>query len=214
MKKIISIFAVAAFLFSANAKAQLVNDTEGYQRIEASFAVQKFITENDNHSEEDKTKGFELGFIKGISLTNRIPLFLELGGQLTWTHSKDEVDNVDNKVTFMNIAIPVNVAYKFAFANSENITIVPFVGPNFKFNVIGKEKWGDEKVSYLSKDDMGGKDNRANIFQVGLNLGVGVNIAQRLYVGYRFQPDFTKYIEIGSIENKTRTNYLTLGINF
>ena len=187
-----------------------MNDSEGYQRIEASFAAQKTDWGKDNSY--TKTKGFELGYIKGINLTSRIPLFLELGGQLTWTHAKDEVYSVDVKHTFMNISIPVNVAYKFAFASSENITIVPFVGPNFKFNVIGKKKWGDEKTSYLSKDDMGGKDNRANIFQAGMNLGIGVNIAHNLYVGYRFQPDFKKYFDEGDV--KTHTNYLTIGVNF
>ncbi len=214
MKKITSLLAIAAFIFATNAKAQLVNDSEGWQRIEASFAVQKFITEVDNHSTEDKTKGFELGYVQGINLTTRIPLFLELGGQLTWTHSKDEENGITNKQTFMSIGIPVNIAYKFSFANSETISIVPFIGPNFKFNLIGIEKYNDEKISYFNKDDMGGEDNTAKRFQVGLNLGVGVNISQHLYVGYRFQPDFTRYIDLGNEENKTRTNYLTVGINF
>ena len=210
MKKITMLFAAVVAMFGMKANAQLVNDTEGWTRVEASFAVQS-LGDNDPL----KTKGFELGYIKGINLTTNLPLFLELGGQLAWTHKKDSYEvvnqDIDIKYTFMSLAIPVNVAYKFAFSSSDNFTIVPFVGPNFKFNLIGKEKVDDEKISYFDEDDMG-KDNTARRFQVGLNLGVGVNISQKLYVGYRFQPDFMHYFD--NDEAKSHANYITLGINF
>jgi len=221
MKKFTFIVAAIAALFTTNANAQLKNDTEGYKRVEASFVSQKFDWGNDT---DTKLKGFEVGYLTGVSVTNKLPIFLELGGQLTWTHAKDELSkNNEIKHTFMSIAIPVNAAYKLAFASSENITIVPFIGPNFKFNLIGKQK-GELDVdvadvidintsydaSYFDKDDMGGDDNTAKRFQVGLNLGVGVNISKALYVGYRFQPDFTEYLE----GVKATTNYLTIGINF
>lgn len=205
MKKITLIIAAIAALFSTNANAQLKNDTEGYQRYEASFVAQKF---DWGHDAETKLKGFELGYINGINLTTKLPLFLELGGQLTWTHANDDIMVGEIKHTFMSLAIPVNAAYKLAFASSETVTIVPFIGPNFKFNLIGKEKYDGEKFSYLSKDDMG--DDRAKRFQVGMNLGVGVNINKTLYIGYHFQPDFADYLD----GVKAKTNYITVGVNF
>ncbi|MCQ2229871.1 MAG: PorT family protein [Bacteroidales bacterium] len=212
MKKITLIIAAIAALFSTNANAQLKNDTEGYQRYEVSFVAQKF---DWGHDDNTKLKGFELGYINGINVTNKLPIFLELGGQLTWTHANDEIATGEElKHTFMSIAIPVNAAYKIAFASSENITIVPFIGPNFKFNLIGKEKGsilGNEyDLSFLNKDDMGGKDNKASRFQVGMNLGVGVNISKLLYIGYHFQPDFADYLD----GVKAKTNYITVGVNF
>lgn len=217
MKKIFFFFAAAATLFTSEAKAQLTNDIEGYRRFEASFLAQR----TNFDGECVKTKGFELGYIQGINITTKRPLFLELGGQLAFSHDKDEINKVGadytDKYTFMSIAIPINVAYKFTFTNSDNFTIVPFIGPNFKFNLIGKNKCEgdhDYKISFFNKDDMYGKDNTAKRFQVGLNLGFGVNILERLYVGYRFQPDFAKYIKHDDFKVKTKANYITFGVNF
>lgn len=209
------IFAAAAFLFNSEANAQLTKDTEGYKRAEASFHVQSI---DDDDYTDISAKGFELGYIQGININSNMPLFLELGGQLAFSHSKDEVKVFgekigDEKYTFMSLAIPVNVAYKLTFSNSENFSVVPFVGPNFKFNLIGKYEYGKEDGSFFDEDDMG-EDAKAKRFQVGLNLGAGVNIAKTLYVGYRFQPDFVKYIKDGDYKVSSHASYITVGINF
>lgn len=275
MKKTLFLAMITAAFTAINAKAQLVNDSEGWRRFEASYvtnmynqkiqlgytdiptspieydAIYNFDTYEDSEMSvltfgifeadaEIKSRGFELGYVQGINLTTRVPIFLELGGKLTWSHSsKAKANNiklivattgpsvtlseytrngsyeVDAKTTFMSIAIPANIAYKFAFVNS-GVTMVPYVGPNFKFNLIGKGKveFGDEeiKTSFFDKDEMGGSDNTARRFQIGLNLGVGVNLSKVLYVGYCFQPDFTHYFDIDDC--KTRSNYITVGINF
>lgn len=209
------IFAAAAFLFNSEANAQLTKDTEGYKRAEASFHVQSL---DDDGELDISAKGFELGYIQGINITSNMPLFLELGGQLAFSHSKDEIKFLGEKVgeekyTFMSLAIPVNVAYKLSFSNSENFSVVPFVGPNFKFNLIGKYDFGnDNDGSFFDEDKMG--DAKARRFQVGLNLGAGVNIAKTLYVGYRFQPDFIKYSKEDDYKVSSHASYITVGINF
>ncbi|MCQ2235531.1 MAG: PorT family protein [Bacteroidales bacterium] len=230
MKKSVSVLAIVLAMFgSTTAKAQLVTNVNGYQRAEVSYIGQKNTAKLGSYSSDTKTKGFELGYIKGISLVQTLPLFLELGGNLTWSHGSDtqraydisidddhlipelSVTEVKCKYTFMSVAIPVNVAYKFAFVNSENFTIVPFVGPNFKFNFIGKTKFAGKSISNFDKDN----ENPARRFQVGLNLGLGVNICDALYVGYKFQPDFTRYVRADSDNYaKTSANYFTIGINF
>ena len=208
-------FLVVAVLasFAVEASAQLKKDLNEWTRIELSFDAQKLKGE-DGGSEFEiiDPKGASFAFMKGISLTNKLPIFLDLGGRLSWTHKKDESHDGDMKWTFMNIAVPVNAAYKLAFASSPNVTIVPFFGPNFKFNFYARKKWdgndGHESKSNLLKEEEGD----AKIFQFGLNLGVGVNL-RSFYVGYNFQPDLSPFQKEGSYKTKTLQNYVTVGIN-
>lgn len=217
--KIIKFVAVAVLAaMTVDSAAQLTKDTKGWTRVELSFDAHKFKMKNSNTTwEGDKQKGAAIAFMKGVNITSRMPLFLDLGARLTWLHSKDEwtAGNTEytRKTTFMNVAVPVNAAYKLSFASSP-ISIVPFFGPNFKFNFYGRTKteFGNQetKIKWL-KDGENGYD--ARIFQFGLNLGVGVNI-QRFYVGYNFQPDLTSYVKSGDYKSKTINNYVSLGINF
>ncbi len=225
--KAIKFLAVAVLAtFAANASAQLTKDTKGWTRVEVSFDAQKMKLKNGSNSSEnegDKTKGAAIAFMKGVNITTKMPLFLELGARLSWTHQKDSWSETfygvsrsyESKTTFMNIAVPVNAAYKFSFASSA-INVVPFFGPNFKFNFYGRTKETEtvdgketeNKYKWLSED---GAD--ARIFQFGLNLGVGVNI-NKFYVGYTFQPDLSSYVKNGDYKLKTINNYISVGVNF
>lgn len=213
MKKITLLAICLMSIIAISAKAQLTIETDSYQRFEASFVAQNFDWENNT---EINLKGFGLGYVNATNLTTKLPLFLELGGQLTWAHINDaEGFSEEHNFTFMSIALPLDFAYKFSFVNSETITISPFIGPNFKFNLISKERGrilGNEfDRSHLNKDHMGGRSNAASRFQAGLNIGVGFNINKLLYLGYKFQPDFKDYMK-GDV--KANTNYITIGYNF
>ena len=221
IKALAAIAAVAAL--SSNANAELTQDTEGYQRFQLSFNAQKTKEFYDGHHDETiKTKGASVGFIKGINITSNLPLFLELGGNVAWLHNKEKesvsVVEYEYKNTFMHVSIPVQAAYKLTFSSS-SFSVVPFVGPNLKFNFFaksttkttaaGKEK--KEKYKWLKDKNDGGGD--AKIFQLGLNMGVGVNI-NKLYIGYTFQPDFMPFVKDGDYKVKTGSNIVTLGLNF
>lgn len=221
--KLIKFFAVAVLAaMTADATAQLTKDTHGWTRVELSFDAQKMKVKDGNATwDGEKQKGASIGFMKGINITSKMPLFLDLGARLAWLHSKDEWTGTNElgkkvdcskKTTFMNIAVPVNAAYKLSFASSP-ISIVPFFGPNFKFNFYGRTKTSNDdgkevKTKWLDSD---GWD--ARIFQFGLNLGVGVNI-ERFYVGYTFQPDIVSYVKHDGNKTKTINNFISLGINF
>ncbi|MGN0028361.1 MAG: outer membrane beta-barrel protein [Marinilabiliaceae bacterium] len=212
--KLIKFFAVAVLAaMTADATAQLTKDTHGWTRVELSFDAQKMKEKNNNASwDGEKQKGASIGFMKGVNITSKMPLFLDLGARLAWLHSKDEFHGGDTKTTFMNIAVPVNAAYKLSFASSP-ISIVPFFGPNFKFNFYGRTKTSydngeEKKYKWLNSDD-----GDARIFQFGLNLGVGVNI-ERFYVGYTFQPDLSSYVKHDGYKLKTINNFISLGVSF
>ena len=240
---------IALVLFALNATAQ----KNGYTRIELSFVASHSddpIIDDPSHEDyygSDVTpKGVEFGVVHGINLTNSIPLFLETGGRIQWTHLKfDESDDPyydpyyddeewTDKYNFLSLSIPAAVVYRFAA--TDKITIAPFFGPNFKFNLLGKEKfeyedYGKEierEINFFKddKENMQSDKYTAKRFQFGLNLGVGF-VFNKFYLGYRFQPDLTKYRQ-GSvwdedrygkdykrnIDAKTKAHIITLGIDF
>ena len=221
-------FLVVAVLasFAVEASAQLKKDLTEWTRIELSFDAQKFKEESWDYDSKTtlEPKGASFAIMKGISLTDKLPIFLDLGGRLSWTHQKlewheedwyeGELINEVDKFTFMNIAVPVNAAYKIAFESTPNVTIVPFFGLNFKFNFFAREKFeSDGLESYEKKYNLlKEEEGDAKIFQFGLNLGVGVNL-RSFYVGYNFQPDLSPFMKDGSDKLKTLQNYITVGIN-
>ena len=223
---------------------------QGYTRLQLNFAPQTMeikdvpseYANNDFGAGWDgmklSTPGFGLGFIKGIELSKTKPLFLELGANANFLFKKADIsEDEDYKLTakysFLNLAIPVNLAYRFKV--SDAFSIQPFAGLNMKFNLLGKCKNEIKVDSYSFEEDLDffsdkyeaedGEDSegdsffygdKAKRFQLGLNVGCGFNIS-KLYIGYTFQPDLTNYAEIKDGETykvKTRSNVITIGLNF
>lgn len=203
MKKLFAMAAVALLAVSA-AWAQ------DYTRLQASY-VSHLLTNAEVGDKDIEPKGVTLGAVLGFSVTDELPIFVESGANLTWAHGAMDVPGGEVKSTYMNFAIPVNGVYKFEI--NDKVAISGFAGLNFKVNFLGKTKAYDVKTNWLSKDDMGGRDNRANIFQLGCQFGAGVHLGQ-IYLGYEFQPDlmnFQKYE--GGKAHKWLANYITVGFD-
>lgn len=123
-----------------------------------------------------------------------------------WEDWEDASDG-ETKYTYMAVNVPVSVAYRIAVGN--RVSIEPYVGVNFRFNVVGKAKTGNYKQNYFKKEDVGGSDNTWNRFQMGGQIGVGVNY-RRLYAGIGYGFDFME------LAKKTNVSVLSisLGYNF
>lgn len=191
MKKIIM------FLFGGLLYSQV--SASGYNRIYLGPSVMMRQTTYV----QDEFLGGHLGYQRGINLTkDRIPLFLQVGAEAVY-ETADYQSNVlliiDGRYHFMNVSVPVNVSYRFG---KENFSVEPFLGMNFRGNIIGKLKfdYGREIDSF---------DSGANRFQFGLNAGIGFNI-YKFYVGYKFTPDFTEYMS----DSKSTYHHLSVGFNF
>lgn len=203
--------AVALLCSATSAMAQF--DTDNYTRVSASFVSSK-LTNTESFLEDNiDPKGINIGILQGLSVSDNLPLFLEIGANLTWLHSADDFGvGGDLKTTFMNFAIPLNMAYKYAI--NDKVAFSGHAGLNFKINMLGKLKAdGMDDFSLLSKDDMGSRDARANIFQLGGQIGAGVHLAD-FYLGWQFQTDFMKYMENELCDrDKSRfiANFITLG---
>jgi hypothetical protein len=136
-----------------------------------------------------------------------MPLFLEYGANLTWLNYNEDEGGESFKHNILNIAVPINLAYKIGL--TDDISLVPYVGINFKGNLVSKAKyeWDDESESYSYFDDDDVEDTW-NRFQLGGQVGVGINFKQ-LYIGYQFQGDFMEL----SKKYKMPTNSIVLGIS-
>lgn len=155
MKTIKLYLSVCLLVAATTASAQFANsnvvssptnsrstDTNGWNRISVSYNPMKMIVDTKGGDDLSLT-GFSLGYTKGFSIAKEFPLFMEIGiNGLYASHTEDENIEVDGyeaerKSTLFSLNIPVNLTYRFSFPNS-HVSIVPYLGINFKGNIIGK----------------------------------------------------------------------------
>ncbi len=226
-----------------------VIDTENYDRVEISYAPTNISGESMSGFAIGYTHGFSISktyplFIEtGVNLNYASKSYDQAAALYSGMVNPDDLANLDwenidfsdlenigmdkdgdlsAKITKMALNIPVNVAYKFTLNNSD-ISVVPYLGLNLKFNIIGKMKteYKGEKSDYIdtealdmsidmfSKDDMPIDDARWSRFQIGWHIGAGVNY-KALYAGLRYGTDFTELCK----GCDTSSWAITLGYNF
>lgn len=194
-------------------------NTDNYVRLQASFVANNLTNMKSlTGVHTDYTpKGFRAGILFGTSVSDDLPIFVEYGANFTWMHDIEDINRGvfaggESKYTNINFAIPLNLAYKFTI--NDKVSVSPYAGFNFKVNALAKYKVRESLANYsmnlLDKDDVGGRDNR-NIFQLGGQVGIGVNF-QEFYLGWEYQGDFMKLVEAPNGDKiKNHTNYITVG---
>lgn len=237
MKNLKAIALAGAMTFSCTAFAQFANtaggnsaakgDYTGYNRIGISYNNTHFGYNKDAGGSDDNfsTNGFGIDYIHGFSLTQSCPIFLEVGlnADFNFGSTSEEGDKVTvydywmrskytQKQQFINLQVPVNFVYRVKA--TEDFTIAPYVGLNFKLNLTGKfrndaeietnitsdmlDQMGyDESdlkeegdwVSVFDKDEMGGSDYTWNRFQMGWHVGVGFQY-KPFFLGIQYGTDF------------------------
>ncbi len=150
--------------------------------------------------------GIGVGWMGDLRIAKKIDLFLELGANFTYHmgNSKDKRWNVHHdeyyqyKVNAFTVSIPVNINKQFKNAfGVKDLTLAPFVGLNFRFNVMAKRKAtahqldgtipmsiGNEKKVYtasLMKTDRGPED-------FGESTPYMTAFDKKLHVGKLLQP--------------------------
>lgn len=211
MKKI---FALAALLLSFGA----VVAQDNYTRLQVSYVFNK-MTNSEIGDKYITPKGLTLGGVMGFLVTDDYPVYVEPGVTVSWAHSAVDYKAAglklgENKFTYMNLAIPINAVYKYEI--NDMVALSAHAGLNMKLNYLAKQHLNPEigekqSFSWLSKKDMGSRDDRASIFQLGGQIGVGFHV-QDLYIGYQFQTDFVPFQKTdGADPHRWLTNYITIG---
>lgn len=120
----------------------------------------------------DAVPSFGVTFIKGWSISQEMPLFLEAGAGISYTSGDiadpesewwDTYDTDDtgygseSTMSSISIEVPVNIGYKFEL--TDEFSIMPFIGVTARFNIIGKAEFKEwEKIPSVTeflKEDMG-----------------------------------------------------------
>lgn len=185
----------------------------GYNRIYVGYTGIKTHFDFDD-ADNLSYPGFSIGYLRGINLTQKLPLYLEVGGALQFNRYSESVTEdgytLDYKETLLGLNIPVSLVYRFNI--TDDFSISPDFGFNFRLNLMGKgkEEYDGESEDWnlFSKDDMG-EDGTYNRFQVGWHIGVGFDY-KALHLGVDWGTDFNEIAE----KTKLRTTYVTLGWNF
>lgn len=188
------------------------------------------------------TNGLGVSFIHGFNISKTLPMYIETGLKFTALFNKSTSSDDENivglefyqKYQYMHLSLPVNFSYKFNI--NDNFTINPYIGLNFKVNVLGRfiseyNYDGDnsyvedyvneynkeaEWINVFSDDDetgMGGKDYTWNRFQLGWHIGVGVDI-KKFYVGVQYGTDFIPANKYKKNTISSGNLAVNLGINF
>ena len=236
MKKF-KLFVLAAFLgLATSASAQFVNSgsssssasstsssfdltsvkTDGWSRIYVSYLPSKMKLDYDD-ADDMKFKGFQVGWLKGFGLTQRLPLYMEAGAAIQYRSYKDEESDsyydFSQKCNLLSLNIPVNLLYRFNI--KDDFSISPYFGLDFRINLLGKNKYeetydGDTDswdVNLFDDDDM---DNEAwKRFQAGWHIGVGFDY-RIIHIAIEYGTDFNEIAE----KSKFATTAITLGLNF
>ena len=236
MKKF-KLFVLAAFLgLATSASAQFVNSgssnssasstsssfdftsvkTNGWSRIYVSYLPSKMKLDYDD-ADDFKFKGFQVGWLKGFGLTQRLPLYMEAGAAIQYRSYKDEESDsyydFSQKCNLLSLNIPVNLLYRFNI--KDDFSISPYFGLDFRINLLGKNKYeetydGDTDswdVNLFDDDDM---DNEAwKRFQAGWHIGVGFDY-RIIHIAIEYGTDFNEIAE----KSKFATPAITLGLNF
>lgn len=248
MKKIYTILTLVLLMVATSASAQFTNmgggetsssgggsalsqmSTDHYNRIYFGYNPTKISWSDyqDECEEEIPFKsGFTLGYLGGINLTKKAPLFVEMGFNLQYSMGKEVEEDFDGyegldyttKVWMLSMNIPINLAFKLSFADNK-ASVTPYVGLNFRANFAGDLSYigeydGDEEKESISLFDDKLEDMAFKPFQVGINAGVGFSY-KALYLGVGYTTDFMKIANYpdGDYEGRFGSVSLTLGINF
>jgi hypothetical protein len=144
--------------------------------------------------------GMTLAGIIGLRLSSSTPVFLESGLYYTQRGAKED----DETITHNNLEIPIVV--KYGIQASDNIAILPFIGPYFAYAVSSDFK-------YKGKDTNYDGDFRPNRNNMGFKLGCGAEY-NKLYLELGYQFGVTNFIDDDDLTAHNNAFFLNLGVNF
>ncbi len=185
MKKLL-VLAIASIL-SISASAQLISSNttihykqkkerrhiNTYNRIGVSYDCMIPDFGNVGH-------GASLAWTFGFDLTKKHPIYLETGIGASYGFNVGGNDHA-------TITIPINLAYKITASN--NINIVPFVGPTFNENFVTKGDCVEDKT-----------------FSVGVHAGVNFEF-NKFYFGLAYDQGTMYYKTVMAEKEITETVY-------
>ena len=222
-KKIYLVWAIMA-CFVMNASAQFSNSGGNSTTVSDNFGWNTVYVEwnpsnanipknNDFFWDNDvdgKYNGFSLGYSRTISLTQSLPIFLEVGLAGQFSHKTWENDDNHHKLSAISIKVPINVLYKFDIPNRP-VSLIPFAGLTVRGNVWVQYKENDGNYNVFDKEDMEEKEgNTGKRVQIGWQIGLKARFAEKYIIGSSYGSDFNEIFN----DLKARTGTVMVGYIF
>ena len=183
-------------------------NTDGYNRVYVGYSGVKGKIDIDG-ADDMKFPGFSVGYLRGVGLTQKVPLYLEVGGEIDFNRYSESEEGLDYKETLLGLKIPVSLVYRLNI--NENFSISPLFGFDFRLNLMGKGKYEydgeSEDWNLFDDDEMDGEAYKR--FQAGWHIGVGFDY-KALHFGVDYGTSFNEITE----KVKLATTSVTVGYNF
>lgn len=163
MKKIFTSIVFAAALFAAMpSQAQVKFGLKGGYNI-TSMSISSDVVKKSNQT----------GFFVGPTAKFTLPIVglgIDAAALYDQREAKLDYENESSTVSEKSINIPINLRYSIGLGSLASIYLA--AGPQFGFNIGGKNYNWDDKTNYELK-----KSN------ISINVGAGVSLANHLEIG-------------------------------
>ncbi|MCR4583566.1 MAG: PorT family protein [Prevotella sp.] len=145
--------------------------------------------------------GMTLGGVIGLRLSSSIPVFLESGLYYTERGAKKKPITI----SYNQFEIPVLI--KYGIMASDDIAILPFIGPYFSYAISRDVKASESGVTLSYDED---SLNRANM---GFKLGCGVEY-NMLYAEVGYQLGVSNIADYDDYTWHSNALFINIGVNF
>ena len=226
MKKSIIMVALAALSFTTLSAQTLIP--------KAGLTLSKVAidTEDDEDADVSMNPGFTLGVAYAFNITESFSLqpellFIQKGFRVKESYSSDgESFDDDSKNTFNYFELPVLAKYSFGSGSTKFFLVG---GPSLGVGIGGKYKTKEkysytidgitytESESYSGKIKFGDGDDDETLYvdnsvDIGVQLGAGVVIAEKVQIDIRYGLGFTDLSD--DAKSKNRVLQFTVGVPF
>lgn len=196
---------------------------EYYNSVQISYDNIQLFEKNVPVKDAVKLNGFGVNYLSGIDL-GKLPMNIELGVKLNlglYSHTdKYEIIKANYKIALLRLSIPLNYIYHFTLKN--NIRIAPYLGFDFRLNILGKTKEMYEmgELTFCEENNMfeiSPADKRWRRFQLGQHIGVRFGYLKWFFnieygIDYiKLQTDVNKILGVNT-KNWINTGNLSLGL--
>ena len=214
--------------------------TTGWSRIFYSYTPSKIAYDAPDVT-DDNLKGISVGYLRGFSLTHKVPLYMEVGAAFQYRFTDSYAGSSDTtydeeqgytsvsysaRVHMMSVNVPINLLYRFNI--NDRLSISPYFGLDFRYNVACKirvkmrKSYGEygeyerakatKSFSLFDKEFMGQMGVEPfNRFQPGFHGGISLDY-RMLHLAVDLGKDFDELSPTG--KGKIRTTSITVGYNF
>lgn len=218
MKKFLS--ALAAIFLAIPSSAQMtsgdftVDESTLYYGVRIGINVST-ISGDGPGSELGSKAGLNFGGIIGFRLSDTTPIFLESG----LYYSQLGAEKNKNEVNLNYLEIPILI--KAGFHATDQIALLPFIGPVFGYGIAGKTKGYDENHIFQSHSsyerDKDFRPTNCNDKYLHPDVGIKVGCAGEwnmlyLELGYRF--GVANILNNDEFAEHNNTLFINFGVNF